>query len=104
MSDEPAPWRPYYDNVIDSAEKAMAAAQLVGLDEELRSLRAYINEYMRDHKDEFDKVVKGMRLIMQMVVAQHRIGATALAETYAALEEATRELREAFLPPDIEEI
>ena len=104
MSAETAAPRPFYDNVIASAEKAMAAAQLVGLDEELKSLREYVNEYARQHKEEFDKVIKGMRLIMQMVLARHRIGGQQLEETIAALEEATRDFREQFGAPDIDDV
>ena len=104
MSAKAASPRPFYDSVIANAEKAMDAAQLVGLDEELMSLRAYVNDYARQHTEEFDKIIKGMRLIMQMVVARHRMGGEKLAETIAALEEATRDFREQFGAPDIDDV
>jgi hypothetical protein len=95
---------PFYDNVITSAEKALAAARLVGLDEELNTLREYVNNYAQHHREEFDKIIKGMRLIMQMVVSRHRMGGEKLDETIAALEEATRDFREQFGAPDIDDV
>ena len=104
MSAETAAQPPFYDNMVANAEKVVAAARLVGLDEELKTLREYVNNYAKQHKEEFDKIIKGMRLIMQMVVARHRMGGEKLDETIAALEEATRDFREQFGAPDIDDV
>jgi hypothetical protein len=104
MTTDAAPSTPFYDNLVADVEKTMAALELVGLEEELRSLRAYVNDYARDHRDDIEIILKALRLIMQMVLAQHRIGAERLAESYDALEETTRHLQEMFGPPDLEDV
>ncbi len=104
MTADAAPQMPYYDHLVANVEKAMAALELVGLEEELKSLREYVNEYAREHRGEFDQILKGMRLIMQMVLAQHRIGADRLAESYEAMDETRRHLQEQFKAPDSEDV
>jgi hypothetical protein len=95
---------PFYDGLVADADKSLAAGALVGLDEELKSLRQYVNDYARQHPDRLELIIKGLRLIMQMVLAQHRIGAEQTAESYEALEQATRHLREQFLTEDSDDV
>jgi hypothetical protein len=95
---------PFYDGLVADTEKSLAAGSLIGLDEELKSLRQYVNDFARQHPDRLDLIIKGLRLIMQMVLAQHRMGAEQMAESYEALEQATRHLREQFLTEDTEDV
>ena len=89
----------YYDGLVDNLDESLAAGKLVGLQTELKSMRSYVRKYARKHPEEFEKILRGMRLIMQMVVAQHRIGSEQLEQSYAALEAATRDIREQLMPP-----
>jgi hypothetical protein len=104
MSDRATAPPPLYNGVVTNLEKTLAAGELVGLDEELRSMRSYVSDYARTHGEEFEKVLKGMRLIMQIVLAQHRMSAGMLTDSYAALEAATREFREAFKKPELDDL
>ena len=59
---------------------------------------------MRTHPDDIEKIIKGMRLIMQMVLAQNRIGADKRAEALAAFEATAADLRRQFAEPEDDDV
>ncbi len=94
---------PFY-SIVSRIDQAMAASRMAGLDEELQAMRVYVAQYVAAHPDEIDKIIKAMRLIMQMVLAQHRIGRTQMQESLEALERVTAEVREMVLPPEEDDL
>ena len=64
----------------------------------MRSLRAFVSDYAKEHPEEFVKILNGMRLIMQMVLAQHRMGVNQMRESLEAMERVSREMREMMAP------
>lgn len=99
-SDAARQQRPFYGSLVSNLETALEAGSLVGLQEELRTLRTYAEE----HGDDVESILKAMRLIMQMVVAQHRMGSNKLEEASRALEAATRDYIRMFEAPEADDV
>ena len=95
---------PFYRSIVSHIDEAMAASQLAGLDEELKTMRVYVARFAEAHPDDVEKLIKAMRLIMQMVLAQHRIGRTQMQESIEAMERVVAEVREMVLPPEEDDL
>jgi hypothetical protein len=91
-------------SIVASTDHGLAAGQLISLDDELRWLRDYVADYRASHPEQFDKILRGTRLIMQMVLAQHRIGGGEMEQTLEAFQRVVEEMEEAFGKPPEEDV
>jgi hypothetical protein len=96
--------KPFYITVITDPEAIREAGRLIGLQEELRTRRAAVREYAAKHECDLDMILKAMRVITQMTVAQQRTGTDKYAQAAAALEAATKDYIEAFNAPDEDDV
>ena len=105
MTTDAAPQQqPFYSSLVSNLEAALEAGSLIGLQEELRTLRAFVRKYAEEHGDDVESILKAMRLIMQMVVAQHRMGSNRFEEASRALEAATRDYIRMFEAPEADDV
>ena len=64
----------FYDSALGEAERELAEARAVsGLDEEVALLRVLLRRALVDHADDVKLLQGGVRLLIQSLIAQHRL-------------------------------
>ena len=95
----------FYAASISTSEEIMErAAKVEGIDQEITVLRAALKRLVDGRPQDMELMLKSARLLVQAVTARYRMSPQRAGELGAALEAATRAIRDQFLPPEIDEV
>ena len=89
----------FYAGVTDLTNRMLSAADIDGVDEEVAFLRGYVRKYADEHPEEFDRVIKGVKEIVNAVKEKYRLSRANATSLTVALKEMAASLRDEVLPP-----
>ncbi len=93
----------FYDGVVGDAGSLMAAAEIEGVDGELAVLRLRLRDQMKDGGD-FELLLKGVRLLTQVVAARYRMSPGRTSEFADTLATALQQVASNFFPERFEDV
>ena len=93
----------FYDRVVGDAGSLMAAAEIEGVDGELAVLRLRLRDQMKRGGD-FELVLKGVRLLTQVVSARYRMSPARTSEFAETLASAIQQVGSNFYPERFEDV
>lgn len=93
----------FYDRVVGDAGSLMAAAEIEGVDGELAVLRLRLRDQMKDGGD-FELLLKGVRLLTQVVSARYRMSPRRTSEFADTLASAIHQVGSNFFPERFEDV
>jgi hypothetical protein len=93
----------FYDGVVGDAGSLMAAAELEGLDGEVAVLRLRLRDLLKGGGD-FEVVLKGVRLLTQVVAARYRMSPARTSEFADTLATAIQQVGSNFYPERFEDV
>jgi dihydroxyacetone kinase len=87
--------RPFYEDCVVDAEALIEAAEVQGLDQELALLRAKLLEA---RGEDVELLMKGVRLVAQIVAARHRMSPARTEEFADAATSTLRSIADQLYP------
>lgn len=88
----------FYHRAVKDAAQLIAAERIRGVDRELAMLRTRLDEHARAHPEDLDLVIKGVRLVAQIVAAQYRMSPARTDELADTMASALRQVGAQLFP------
>ncbi|MGH7620775.1 MAG: hypothetical protein ACREMU_00380, partial [Gemmatimonadaceae bacterium] len=82
----------------------MQAADIEGMDAELALLRVRLRDQVEAHGDDFDVLLKGVRLISQALTTRYRISTARSSELADTLASVVRQVGGQFFPEQFDDL
>lgn len=94
----------FYEGITVDAGTLMEADAIEGIDAEVALLRAHLRKRLRDDAQDFDVLLKGVRLLMQAVTARYRMSPARSAELADSIASVLQQLGGQFFPERAEDV
>jgi hypothetical protein len=75
----------FYADAVEDAKQLLAAAEVRGFDAELAMLRTSLHKHAQAHPEDLELMIKGVRLVAQIVAAQYRMSPARTDELAGAI-------------------
>ncbi|MDE3095678.1 MAG: hypothetical protein KGK07_06730 [Chloroflexota bacterium] len=93
-----APIENFYRAAVEDAAALAEAAEVTGIDGELALLRAKLRAHLKERPQDYELLLKGVRLIAQIVAAQYRMSPARTDELAGTLADTVRLVGGQFFP------
>jgi hypothetical protein len=94
----------FYARAVDDAAMLVAANAVHGFDEELAMLRVTLEEHMRKFPGDLELLIKGARLVAQMVASRYRMSPARTDEFFDTLATVTKQIAEQLYPERFDDV
>ena len=100
----PEPVEHFYRAAVEDAAALVEAAEVIGVDQELALLRVKLREHLQERPQDYELLLKGIRLIVQAVAAQYRMSPARADELAGTLADTVRLVGGQFFPERFGEV
>ncbi|MHB8377056.1 MAG: hypothetical protein ACYDEB_08890 [Dehalococcoidia bacterium] len=94
----------FYRAAVEDAAALVEAAEVTGVDEELALLRVKLREHLRERPQDYELLLKGVRLIAHVVAARYRMSPARADELAGTLADTIRLVGGQFFPERFGEV